>query len=95
MCIYICVPKCNLFRPYKVTCMCVFRADCLTLDLQVVCFSLGKITSLVPRSLPSLIVPYVRLRPCGPPSFANFSSSLLLFECLPNAIVYGNIKLSF
>jgi hypothetical protein len=35
MCIYIYVPKYNLFRPYNDTCMYVFRADPWALEKQL------------------------------------------------------------
>ena len=73
-CMYICIytymhihthtyiPKYSLFSLYNVTCMCVFRADSLTLDIQLMCFSLGTITSPTPRFLQSPIVLCIGLK---------------------------------
>lgn len=69
VCIYlqlqIYTPKYNLLSPDNVSYMCVFRDDCLSVDKQLVCSSLGKITSsaLSPSCLS--IVLLVGLKPHG------------------------------
>lgn len=40
--------KYNWFNPYNDTYMHVFRAECLALNSQLVCSSLGKATSPIP-----------------------------------------------
>lgn len=43
--IYIHMSKYNMLSLYNVTCMCIFMDDYLALDRQLMCSSLGKITS--------------------------------------------------
>lgn len=45
ICLYMHIHKYNLFRPYNIICIYVFRADSLALDNQLVCSSLGNTTS--------------------------------------------------
>lgn len=62
ICLYRYILKYNLLSPYNVTCMCVFRTDCLALDNQLVCSSLGNNTIFsFPKFTRLLAVQCVRL----------------------------------
>lgn len=45
ICAYLYIPKYNLFSPYNVTCMYIFRSDYLTLNKQLVCSAMGYVMS--------------------------------------------------
>lgn len=56
---HICTCKYNLFHLYNIICTYVFRADCLTLDNQLVCSSLGSTVSPTPSFTELPVVLYV------------------------------------
>lgn len=64
-----CIPKYNLFCLYNVICLYCFRDEIMFLDKQLVCSSLGNMTSPTPSSPLS---PYTSI-------FNVFSSSGVLF----------------
>ena len=74
------ISKYNRFSPYDIICIYLFRADCLELDNQLMCFSLGRITSLTPSFTQFSVVLFVGLRPCGlfPFQFGLFIELILV-----------------
>lgn len=64
MYVYIHILKFRLFSPY-VTCMYVFRTDCLALNNQLMCSSMGKTSSLSSKFLQLPMVLCEGLKPHG------------------------------
>lgn len=53
----------NLFNPYNATCLCIFKADLLVIDSQLMYSSLRKITSPCPCFPHLTIFLCIELRP--------------------------------
>lgn len=77
MYVYIHILKFRLFSPY-VTCMYVFRTDCLALNNQLMCSSMGKTSSLSSKFLQLPMVLCEGLKPHG---------LLLIYFGLSNGII--------
>lgn len=83
ICIFLYIPKYNLFSPYNVTCMRVFRTELLALDNRLVCSSLGRIISSAPSfpQSPTVLCVNRSLTGVSPSSLVYLSWPFLFSSC--------------